>query len=384
MKKVLLVTHVSGFVPQFEMNNVRILQNMGYEVHYASNFNNPSYGNDNSRLEGTGIICHQVDFARSPFKLQNRQAYKQLLCLMKEIHFDLVHCHTPMGGVLARLAAHVTHTGPVIYTVHGFHFYTGAPVLNWLVYYPVERFLARYTDMLITINEEDYRRAKKFSAKKVARIHGVGISLTIEDVLSCDQREHLKKSIGLNGDEFLIVSAGELNKNKNQIMVLKALEKIKNHKYCYLVCGKGPLREKLEDYTKNNHLENQVRFLGYRNDLGHILQLADLFVMPSKREGMPTAVMEAMKYKLPVVGTNIRGNNELIADGETGYLVPLNDDQKMTEKIEKIMEDSLLREKLGENALKKMQNYSREIVKQEMEKNYKEVISSWFERKRSY
>ena len=138
MRKALLVTHVSGFVPQFEMNNVHILQNMGYEVHYASNFHNPSYGDDNSRLEGTGIICHQIDFERSPFKRKNITAYRQLKKLMEEHEFDLVHCHTPMGGALARLAAHNTHTGPVIYTAHGFHFFKGAPLINWMIYYPVE------------------------------------------------------------------------------------------------------------------------------------------------------------------------------------------------------------------------------------------------------
>ena len=121
-KKALLVTTVSGFVPQFEMNNVRLLQNMGFEVHYASNYNTPSYGTDNHRLDGTGIIRHQIDFVRSPFKPENITVFRQLKAVMEQEQFQLVHCHTPMGGVMARLAAHATHTGPVIYTAHGFHF----------------------------------------------------------------------------------------------------------------------------------------------------------------------------------------------------------------------------------------------------------------------
>ena len=376
MKRALLVTHVSGFVPQFEMNNVRILQNMGYEVHYASNFHNPSYGDDNSRLDGTGIICHQIDFARSPLKYQNLTAYRQLTRLMKEMQFDLVHCHTPVGGVLARLAAHKTHTGPVVYTAHGFHFFTGAPLLNWMIYYPVECFLAKYTDLLITINEEDYKRAQKFPAKRVRRIHGVGMALGIETQLSDAQVEMQKESMGLKLSDFIIVSAGELNANKNQIMVLEALTKIRKQNYCYLVCGKGPLQKKLEEYVKNHFMEEFVCFLGYRKDLDRILQLADLFVMPSKREGMPTAVMEAMKYKLPVIGTNIRGNNELIVDGETGYLVAGNAIEDMAEKIEKMMEEPLLKKQMGENARKRLKEYSSEIVKHEMENNYKEVIGA--------
>ncbi|WP_182430596.1 glycosyltransferase family 4 protein [Clostridium sp. OM02-18AC] len=377
MKKALLVTHVSGFVPQFEMNNVRILQHMGYEVHYASNFHNPSYGDDNSRLEGTGIVCHQIDFARSPLKIENIIAYKQLKHLMQTIHFELVHCHTPVGGVLARLAAHATHTGPVIYTVHGFHFYTGAPIRNWLLYYPIERFLARYTDMLITINEEDYQRAETFSAKPVRRIHGVGMSLEKKDILLGAQLTELRKKLGLEDSDFIIVSAGELNKNKNQIMVLKALSEMETQNYCYLVCGKGPLKEKLETYVKEHQMQDRVRFLGYRKDLENILQLADLFVMPSMREGMPTAVMEAMKYQLPVVGTNIRGNRELIVEGKTGYLVPLNDSQEMAKKILDIMDHPSLKKEMGERAAVKITEYSSELVEQEMLKNYKEVIAAY-------
>lgn len=376
MKRALLVTHVSGFVPQFEMNNVRILQNMGYEVHYASNFHNPSYGDDNSRLNGTGIICHQVDFARSPLKYQNLTAYRQLIHLMKEMRFDLVHCHTPVGGVLARLAAHKTHTGSVVYTAHGFHFFTGAPLLNWMLYYPVERFLAKYTDLLITINEEDYKRAQKFPAKRVRRIHGVGMSLDIEEKLSDAQVQMQKESMGLKPSDFIIVSAGELNANKNQIMVLEALAKIRKQNYRYLICGKGPLQEKLKGYVKGHFMEESVCFLGYRKDLDRILQMADVFVMPSKREGMPTAVMEAMKYKLPVIGTNIRGNNELIVDGETGYLIAGNAIEEMAAKIEKMMEEPRLKRQMGENARIRLRGYSSEIVKQEMENNYKEVLGA--------
>ena len=164
MKKALIVTHVSGFVPQFEMNNVKLLQELGYEVHYASNFNNVSYGTDNSRLEGTGIVCHQVDFARSPFEFRNnRSAYRQLKQVMREQHFELVHCHTPVGGVYARLAArkHRKNGTRVIYTAHGFHFYKGAPLKFWLVAYPMEWLLAHVTDTLITINEEDFINAQK-------------------------------------------------------------------------------------------------------------------------------------------------------------------------------------------------------------------------------
>ena len=201
MKNVLIITTVSGFVPQFERNNLKILQNMGYRVHYASNFKNPHYGFDNQRLKGTGIICHQVDFERSPFCIrQNLQAYRQVKDLLKKIPFDFIHCHTPMGGVIGRLAAENFRRKKqeeqteikVLYTAHGFHFFRGAPLLNWLLYYPAERWLAHYTDSLITINNEDYRRAKRFHLRKngtVWKVNGVGINMEAYQNITIDREK---------------------------------------------------------------------------------------------------------------------------------------------------------------------------------------------------
>ena len=188
IKKALIATTVSGFVPQFEMSNVKILQEMGYEVHYASNFENVSYGSDNRRLEGTGIICHQIDFVRSPFQIrENKKAYWQLKKLMQEEKFSLLHCHTPVASVLSRLSASSYQNKTlkakrmkekqvlnayqqvdlkVVYTAHGFHFYKGAPWKYWLLFYPVERWCANVTDVLITMNQEDYERAKRFCKRK--------------------------------------------------------------------------------------------------------------------------------------------------------------------------------------------------------------------------
>ena len=281
MKKALLVTHVSGFVPQFEMGNVKILQDMGYEVHYASNYRNPSYGDDNRRLDGTGIIRHQVDFERSPYSLKNVTAYRQLKRVMEEERFELVHCHTPMGGVLARLAAHATNTGPVIYTAHGFHFYKGAPVLNWLIYYPVERWLSRYTDVQITINHEDFVRAKRFKAGRVVRIHGVGIDLNSGN--GCT-RETKREELGIRPEEVLLLTAGELNKNKNQQMVLNALGKLRGKTktpFVYAACGRGECLEELQKKTTELNLESRVHFLGYRQDFQEILKTADILLRRS-------------------------------------------------------------------------------------------------------
>lgn len=314
MKKVLLVTTVSGFVPQFELNNVHILQNLGYEVHYAANYHTPSYGNDNHRLDGTRIVRHQIDFVRSPFKAQNLAVYRQLCQLMKQEDFDLVHCHTPMGGVMARLAAHTTHTVPVVYTAHGFHFYHGAPLLNWLCYYPMERFLSRFTDQQICINQEDYELAKKsFHAKHVDYIPGVGIDLTHIPNFNDAEIQQKKDSLGLPPDKIIILSSGEMIKRKNHETAIRAIAKLpEQYPILYVICGHGKLNEYLHQLVQTLHLENKVTFLGYREDMLENLQIADLFLFPSYQEGLPMSLLEAMASGLPVLCSDIRGSRDLM------------------------------------------------------------------------
>lgn len=350
-KKALIVTTVSGFVPQFEMNNVRILQELGYEVHYASNFKNPSYGSDNRRLDGTGIICHQVDMARSPFRFFSLcRAYCQLKGLMQENSFALVHCHTPVGGALARMAAAFVRNSTynhensfVIYTAHGFHFYKGAPLINWLLYYPAERLLARYTDALITMNKEDYRRAGKFHLRQtgavsegrrvggkaqVYRINGVGIDAG-RYRWSPAERAGMRRKLGIAENEFLLLSVGELSKRKNHQAVIQALAQMTcesgiadglseagEGRIKYLIAGEGGERGKLERLIRKRGLGDRVRLLGYRTDVRELLAAADCFVFPSKQEGLPVALMEAMAAGLPCIAADIRGCRELLGKDE--------------------------------------------------------------------
>lgn len=323
-KKALLVTTVSGFIPQFEMNNVRILQNMGYEIHYAANYNTPSYGKDNHRLDGTCIIRHHVAFARSPFKSANIKAYRQLLALMRRERFDLVHCHTPMGGVMARLAAHHTHTGPVIYTAHGFHFFRGASLINWIFYYPVECFLSHYTDQQICINQEDYQRAKSdFHAKYVDYVPGVGIDLNKIHRLDKLSIESKKLELGIPNDKLILLSSGELIKRKNHESAIRAIAKIKKHyiekndtlpEFHYVICGHGNLEEYLHNLIQSLDVSDMVTLLGYREDMMSVYQIADIFLFPSFQEGLPMALLEAMACGLPVICSDIRGNQDLMGE----------------------------------------------------------------------
>lgn len=376
MKKALLVTRVSGFVPQFEMNNVKILQQLGYEVHYAANFNVVAYGNDNDRLKGTGIICHHIPFCRSPFSPSVRKTYRQLKDLMQNESFDLIHCHMPMTGVIARMAAQAVRRGTkraaaVLYTTHGFHFYSGAPFVNWIYYLP-ERWLAHYTDCLITMNEEDYRRARSFSVRgRIEKISGVGIQ--IEQPSYGKDRGWMEPEFGIRNKDFLIVSVGELNTNKNHIQILRALVQCRDTSIKYVLCGQGDMLEELKEFVIKNGLEAQVVFAGYRSDVPRILASSDLFVFPSLREGLPVAVMEAMNMGLPIVAKRIRGNTDLIEQGKGGILVERGEPSEYAEAILKMKREPERAGKMGEWNQKRVQQFAAGHVREQMKEIYERV-----------
>lgn len=374
-KKALLVTTVSGFVPQFEMGNVAILKELGYEVHYASNFNNPSYGTDNKRLEGTGIICHQVDFERSPFNKKNLQAYKQLVKIMKDENIDLVHCHTPMGAVLARLAAKKCGIKDVLYTAHGFHFFKGASIKNWLIYYPVERFLSRYTGTQICINMEDFNNAKKFKATNVEYIAGVGIDtkgIKEKSDIEDKQKDELKKELNLKDTDRILITAGEMIERKNQKFLLEVVKKIKEKEtpVKLIVCGHGRLEHFLKSKVKELGVENNVIFTGYRTDIYKILVLAEIFLFSSLQEGLPVAVMEAMAVGLPVVCSNVRGNADLIDNEKGGYVLDKFDVNRWADLIYSLLMDKNRLKSFGEYNMNRIKEYDRSNVEKEMRRIY--------------
>jgi len=378
------------------MNQVRMLQRMGYEVHYASNFQNPHYGSDNRRLEGTGIICHQIDFVRSPFRLwKNGKAYWQLKKLLKEISFQIVHCHTPMGGVLGRLAVNGIRKKErksrekqkekgdldrkeqkVFYTAHGFHFFREAPIVNWLFFYPVEWWLAGLTDVLITITEEDYQCARKFrriDPKKVYHVHGVGIE--VERFRKCLQNKNqIRSQFGITQDTILFISTGELNRNKNHILMIRALSKVKDNRMLYLICGEGKSHKKLQKQIQKLGMEKQVLLLGYQQEIPLLLQCADLYVSLSYREGLSLGIQEAMAAGLPVIASDIRGNNELILPDEGGWLIRPFDLSALCNILRKIQKSPSFKyiETKGRFNQERIKKYDQRITEQEMFHIYQE------------
>jgi len=364
--KILYVTTISNTVNAFLIPHIKMLIDEGHQVDVAFNIE------QEIKLEIFEMGCkiHQLPLQRSPLKKDNLITYKKLKHIIISESYDLVHTHTPVASAIVRLACRNLNNVRVFYTAHGFHFFKGAPFLNWLVYYLVEKWLARYTDTLITINKEDYERAKsKFNANRVEYIPGVGIDFKKFNSVEVDR--YLKhKELGLPKGAFVVLSVGELNKNKNHEVVIRAIAKIDNSDVHYVVCGQGQLDGYLKGLSKELDVENQVHLLGFRKDIHEICKISDLFAFPSYREGLSVALMEAMANGLPVVCSNIRGNSDLIEDGKGGYLVEPGDVEGFTKYIKGLIEDSRLRSEFGDFNHKKIENYSIENVLKEMEEIY--------------
>jgi len=341
----------------------------GYEVHVAAR---NDYDNKDECIIPFCDRFHDLPFERSPIRKNNLQVYKDLKNIIDTEQYEIIHCHTPMGGAIGRLAARSTREKgtKVIYTAHGFHFFKGAPLVNWLAYYTAERWLSRYTDVLITINKEDYESAKKFKADRIEYVPGVGIDtdkFKNNEVNKIEKR----KSIGVSEDDFMIISVGELNKNKNHQVIMRAIARLKNQKIKYVLCGQGPLQTELRELAKELDIEKQVKFLGFRKDIPELMNIADLFAFPSFREGLSLSLMEAMASGLPVVCSRIRGNVDLIEDGKGGYLVEPDDVERFVKKITELVDDSRLRSQLGRFNARRIETYSVNNVLLDMQKIYK-------------
>lgn len=361
-QRVLFVaTVVKKHIMVFHLPCLKMFQQMGYETVVAAR-------NDYDNPQDCQIpYCDQyfdIPFERAPFRYENVQCYKQLKALIDEGDFSIIHCHTPVGGVLARLAARSARKKGtrVFYTAHGFHFYRGAPLLNWLLFFPIEKFCARFADAVLTINAEDWRFAKKhFRNTQVHHLPGIGIHVdAYAQAQSCEAE--LRESLGIDESQKLILSVGELNDNKNQRTVIQALTLPQLENVHYLIVGEGSGRAQLAEYAASLNVGDRVHLLGFRRDVAALLHASDVFVFPSYREGLPVAVMEAMAAGVPVVASRIRGNVDLIEDGHNGFLCEPEDAAGFAESIRKLLHDPALAEQFRRNSLEKIRRYDTRIV----------------------
>ena len=384
-KHILIVTTTHDFLWKFERDNVDLLQRMGYVVHYAANLNEPAYRSDEARFQEMGVWAHHIDIARSPFLFaQNKRALRQLLWLVHRFRIQAIHCHTPVGGVLGRLAGRLCEgQRPVVmYTAHGFHFYKGAPVFNWLTYYQVERLLARDTDVLIVINEEDYQAARHFRLRKGGRLYkipGVGLDTEVFRPLSETMRNDLRARLGLQTKDFFLVSVGELNENKNQVVVLKALEKLRQEEadgfsYRYGICGDGFLRKKMERWIEERKMQDTVTLYGFCPNVAEVLGCADAAVFPSKREGLGMAGLEALAMGIPVIAADNRGTREYMQDGKNGFVCHSGDVDGFVRGIRAVKSlDEERRRQMKEYFFRSVEAFGLEHAHQVMRRIYLDV-----------
>ena len=372
MKKVLFVaTLVKNHIAEFHLPYLKLFQDMGWQTAVAAK---NDYENPADCVIPHCDVFYDVPFERSPLKKGNLTAYRRVKRIIREGGYDIIHCHTPVGAAVARLAARKARRNgsKVIYTAHGFHFYKGAPWLNWLVYFPVEWLLSPLTDVLITINREDYERAKRLlRAKKVVYIPGVGID-TARFRGNAEKGAALRRELGIPDEAAVLLSVGDLNKNKNHRAVLEALARMENRNLHYVVCGRGPLKEELEAFAREKGLGDRVRFMGYRNDIPAFYAMADVFVFPSFREGLSVSVMEAMASGLPVVCSRIRGNTDMVEDGVNGYLMEPGNPDSIAGALRRL-EDGGKWEEISRNNLEKAEEYSLAVIAEQYRKVYLEA-----------
>ena len=372
MPKILFVaTVVKTHIAQFHLPYLKMLKDMGWDTAVAAknDYENP----EDCRIPNCDRF-YPIDFARNPLDFGNLTAYRELKQVIDQGDFDVIHCHTPVAAILARLAARGARKKgcKVLYTAHGFHFYKGARLLNWLAYFPPEWLCAFFTDVLITINQEDYRFAQKhLHAKSIRYVRGVGVDLgKFRD--HTGEREALRRSLGVQDDEFMLLSVAEMTKNKNHKMMMRALAQLPDPKVKLFCAGRGQELENNKRLCKALGLEDRVFFLGYRQDVPALYAAADAFLFISFREGLSLSLMEAMSSALPAIVSPIRGNTDLIENGKEGLYTPLNP-ASVAKAIRTLAGDTALCRRLGDAARQKVQSFGLEEVSEEMREIYLSV-----------
>lgn len=379
--KVAFLATVYRHLEAFHSPYMKLLQNKGFEVHaYAA----PDYGKEGVIKQG--VICHDIPFQRSPFHPENVRALKMLYNSFKNERFCFIHVHTPVASVLGRLAAYIAGIPCVMYTAHGFHFFSGAPFQNWLLYYPVERWTSRWTDYLITINNEDYRRAKHFPVRKeILYVPGVGVDISqFQFSNDAEARRRKRLELGIQESDFVILSVAELNENKNITQLIVAVSYMKRIfdremqtlSIKCLLAGDGDQRQQLMEKVKELKLNDHICFLGFRKDIPELMAASDVVVLLSKREGLPKALMEALAAGKPIVTTDVRGNRDLVEDGVNGYVVKVGDVTGTAEAFMKLIKNENERIQMGKANREKAKMYDLKNILVQMEKIYEKALSN--------
>lgn len=363
MGKRILITSTDLMMIQFLVPHVENFAEHGYEIEIACSDVGGYIEEIKNRLKNKVKAVYTVSLVRSPFSFSNIKGYRELRKIILDGDYDIVWTNEPVMGAVTRLAARRSRKNGtrIVYMVHGFHFYSGAPIRNWVLLYPIERMLSTVTDYIITLNSEDFKRAKKFPVKHVYYIHGIGADT---DRLKKDTvNQDIRKKLQIPKQAFLILSVGELNANKNQKIIIDALSILQDKDIYYVLCGSGKNLKNLQAQSRRYNLQDNIRFVDYRRDIINFYDQADVFVLPSYREGMPTALLEAMYCGVTPVTSDIRGVRDVMKDGITGVICDPKDSKAFAEAIKNLKEDKRLRKGYGENSRKAVKPYMLSLVK---------------------
>lgn len=372
--KVLFTASIMGHLINFHVPYMQYFKDKGFEVHAACG----------SGSSPSCIDRHcEIAFERSPFKLKNLKCYRALKKIIDDNSYDIIHCHTPVVSVLTRLAARKARKKGtvVIYTAHGFHFYHGAPRLSGTLFRVAEKWLCRYTDVLITINEEDLGAAKSygFAPKRgIYKVPGVGVDSSRFLPQTPENKQSGRNITGISPDAFVLIFAGEYSRDKNQLMLLEAVKLIKESvpQVLLLLPGRGPMWRELELAAVSLGVMDNVWLMGYRTDMDLLLSAADVAVSSSVREGLGINLVEALATGLPVVATRIRGHADVITDGENGFLVDARDSRAMADRLLSLYRSAQLRDAMSRKALDMVKPFLLENAKAETCRIYEQVIKS--------
>lgn len=379
-KKALIVANLAGFL-NFLWNDIATLQQMGYVVSVAVNAKllDGSDAVETEKLKDMGIACHHVDFdTKNPLGKQNLKAFRQLQAILKN-GYDVIHCHTPIAGILVRLAARPYRRKgtKVLYTTHGFSFNDRSSKKSWLVYHTTESMMSRFCDAIITINHEDYRNAQKMHCRKVYLIPSVGIDRKRFEAIQID-RDVYRESLGVGPDDIMVLAVGELSVRKNQQIIVKAIALLPHkERYVYVICGQAVVHSTVEEQLRQlgRDLGVRMQLLGHRLDIPEINACADVAVIPSLREGFGMAGVEALASGVPVAGSDTQGIREYVIPGKTGYLCDPNNEKQFAEAIGKLV--SMTPEErriMAQECRNTAQNFDVERSTQAMKDIYQEVL----------
>ena len=372
MKVLIIANYAKEHINKFHIPTIKAFKDMGWQVDVACNADDEVKYCDH---------IYNLPMERNPYRFQTFKAIKQLKEIIKSNNYDVVHCHTYAGKFIGILAAKSFRKDglKIVYSAHGFQYYKNAPLYNWLIFMPIDKWLVKNVDLLITSNQEDYETAHKynFNAKNIVKCCGVGIKTDKFDK-QIKTKEEVRKELNIPNDAFVLIYVAELNHNKNQQMLLKAYKELENkipNLYMLLV-GPDHYNGKIQNIIKNNGWMNNIKCLGWRSDIPDLIKASDVAVPSSYREGFGLNILEYMYCKIPVVATNNRGHKETIKDWETGFLVPSNDYELMSQYVLNLYEDNELYTHITENANKIVDSYKEESIVNQIVNYYFKYLKS--------